>query len=500
MKRYCQALLSVLAALSVPALWAHGVFSVQVDKPVVALGHPLTVQVRARDLGGSLDNLKLDALKRDFHIDSVSSNTIRQHRGAHLSVTRRLTLTVYPLRGGKLRIAPLHFRGHTSRPLTVTVRPAAPGGPRVHSRAWMTPAQPMVRQAATLHLTVRDDGTLQWNAVRLPTISGLYIRRLTATQRQETVGGIHQSVRRYTWELMPLQAGDWKISFPMLSAGSFGKPLKYPVPPVHFHADPAPAYLPVYVPVGKVSVHGQTPPARVTVGQPVHWTLTVTGKGLSRSDILKLLGPVPDSKAARFYPPRVARQAASSGHALVQTWRLTLPFRPLQAGALTLPTVSVPYFDPATGRLDAATVGGSHLQVIDPAARWWRLSLYVAALLVLGTLALHTLWRRYRRFRARQAVIARIREARNVNALRHALMGSGARAPDHPPLTLRQWLAAVGRPAPSHQSLTDLIQRLDAARFAPDGALNESGFAALKNEALESIRHLKTDGRRRPGP
>ena len=458
-------LLLVLMVLAAPALRAQGTFSVHVDPRVVTLGHALTLRIQARDPGQSLSALKLDALRQDFHIDSVSTSVSRRHHGGRLRITRSVSVTLYPLHSGTLRIPPLRFMGHTSRPVQVSVRQTAPGAPRVHFRAWITPAEPLVRQVTTLHLTIRDEGSVQWQPIRLPSISGLYLRRIRATQRQQTVDGVQQTVRRYVWELLPLQAGDWTVRFPMLSAVSFGNPLQYPVPPLHFHADPVPAYLPVYVPIGKVSVQRQRVPTRLKVGRAVNWTLTVT------------------------------RETRAGGDAhTVQRWQVTIPLRPLQAGTLTLPDISLAYFDPKTGRIAAATAGGQHLAVIDPGALRLRRGLYAVAALILLGLAGYGGRAWYRRFARRRAALARVRQAGDLQSLRHAVMGFAVHDSGPPPTTLGQWARAVGAANDGGSPLAELARELDAVQFHRQDPVSPRVFSELKSRIMEALRSRKAAG------
>ncbi|MGA7800330.1 MAG: BatD family protein [Gammaproteobacteria bacterium] len=489
------ALLLVLAVLAAPAGGAQADFSVHVDKHAIALGQPLTVSIRARNLGNGLDRLNLKALKRDFHIGSMTTSSAREQREGQGFVTDRMSLTVYPLHSGTLPIGPLTFMGHTSRPLSVTVRNTGPDAPAVRFKAWIDPSGPLVRQVTTLHLTIYDEGSVQWAPVRLPQASGLYTRRISATRREEKIDGMQQTVYRYEWALTPLQAGDWKIAFPMLSADRFGTPLRYPLPPVRFHVNPAPAYLPVYVPIGRVSIHGQTLPGQLTLRQPANWILTVTGEGLTREGIAKLLGPLDGGSAVRFYPPTIVKESQGRGDGTLQTWRVTLPFRPLRAGLLTLPTVSVAYFDPVTGRIASATASGPRVRVAGPVGHALRVGGYGLALLVALGWGAYRLRNRYRRIRARRAALTRVRAAADVPTLRHALMAFPALVRPSStlasPITLAQWLTAIQYQCGPQTELAQLAQYLDAAQFGADGTLSESRLSALKDRAIAMLRRLK---------
>lgn len=488
---WCWALLSVLSIVAAPALGATAAFSAHLNKRSLALGEALTLQVDARGIGASLSALKLDKLKRDFHVGTVAIDTARvRHKGGVL-VKQHMTVGLYPLRGGTLRIAPFEFEGYRSAPLTVVVHASAPGVPRVQFTTGIIPSVPRVRQTALLRLTIYDAGNVQWAPIRLPSAGGLYISRISASQRQEIVHGVQQTVHRYVWEVMPLRTGDRTIRFPMLSADSFGSSLRYPVPPVHFHAARVPAYLPVYVPIGPVTLREHALPTKLAVGRPANWTLTVTGDGLTPQSIARLLGPIRGNGAVQFYPPSIVREKRAASPGMTQAWRVTVPFRLLREGRIVFPSLALAYFDPVSGRVESARLRGSYVLAIDPLRH--TLGRGAVVLAALGALAvlLFRIGIAYRRYRVRRAALARVCRAADLTALRRALVGFGEGSSTAPPLTLRRWLSAIEREYGLQPRLDRLIGHLESVQFGPKDVSSDIPVAVMKSQVIDILRHLR---------
>lgn len=492
MKRaYRWALLWLLAVAAVPASGATTVFSAHLNRHSLALGEALTLRVEARGIGGSLGALKLAELKRAFHIGSVTIGTAHLNRKGRTLVSQQLVVRLYPLHSGALHIAALKFRGYRTEPLMVVVHSSAPGLPRVRFTAGIVPSVPRVRQTTLLRLTIYDDGDVQWAPIQLPDVGGLYIARISATQRQEIVRGVQQTVHRYVWHVTPLRAGDWTVRFPLLSADSFGTVLRYPGPAVHFHAARVPAYLPVYVPIGPVTLRERSLPAKIPVRRPVNWTLTVTGDGLSAWSIARLLGPIGGNSAVRFYPPSIVREKQTGSPGLRGTWRVTVPFRLLRDGRIVFPSLALAYFDPVSGRVESARLGGPAVLGVDPLHHvLWR---GVSALVAFSLLAVlvYRIGAVHRRYRVRRTALARVRRAADAVSLRRALIGFGGRPALPPALTMRRWLSAIECEHGSQPQLERLIRHLEDIQFGPEAFVNDIDVATAKSQAIYLLKRLR---------
>ena len=458
---------------------------VQADRKELVLGEALTLEIRVQGRADtqSLDALKLDVLQADFDVRGVSRSRQSTTRKGREEATDVVTVTLYPLRAGQLRITPLTFLGAASKPIPVLVLLSGPNTPRVLIRPGIQPARPLVRQGATLTLDVYDDGSLQWQPMAPVVAAGMHLRALPESQREATVDGVKYTLHRHAWAATPLRDGNLVVRFPMLDATKFGARLRYAAPPLMFAADPVPAYLPVHVPVGRPAIRAEPLPAGIAVNRPLNWQLTVSGSGISEEGIAKLLAAsLGDSETMRFYAPKIQADAATSA---IRTLHVTLPFQALRAGDVALPEIAIPYYDPQSGRLERLVLPAKSLVVTNPLRQAaTRIMTGLAALALAGWLA-YRLGMTARRLRARRASLRRIAQAADAAQLKQALLAFGARR--H--ATLGQWLAPLPATHDAREKLAGLVPQLEQACYG--NIQQEENFVRLKGQIVEAMRRAR---------
>ncbi len=513
-------------------------FEVRVEPKALAMGEPLSAEIRATGLGAGLDESIIAPWRRDFEVYTVSTSTAEQ-RGRSTQV---MSVTLYPLRSGELSLAPLALAGKASRAVPVMVETSGPDVPHVFARAYLdrvhpnghggranpnderrdrrvrslSPTSPPegesdevslrdvhvnVREAVLLTLDLYDDGSLQWSPPSELRAPDMHLRYLGERQAEAAVEGAAYTVHRHRWALTPLREGSLEVKFPTLGAVKFGKRLRYPAPAVVFQASPVPAYLPVHVPVGKVSLAPGPLPAGGVVGRPVNWTFTVSGAGITAEGLSRLLADLPDRAGLHAYAAQVSARAATPGDAgAVQTFDVAIPVTPLAGGAIRLPDVRLPYFDQATGRILLAQLTGAPVEVVDPV----RQRIIAAVLLLGGTLLAGMLAfagvRRWKRMRIRHAALARVRAADSAEALTRALLAfdDGHGAPGG--TTLGQWLVRLEERVEASGQLAQLVDALEAGRY---GAGKRPEIAALRAafaQTLASLRPKRSSAGRKRDP
>ncbi|WP_124950426.1 BatD family protein [Sulfuriferula thiophila] len=466
--------------------WAQPQLSVTADKHDIALGAAITVTIRAQDTDAALDTLNLDALKPDFDIYSRSSSKQTELVRGKLSTIETTNLILYPLRSGQMQLPAFTFGTSTSRPVSITVHDSDAETPQVIFKPSLTPAHPLTREVATLSLDIYDDGSLQWTPPKLPTPAGTYVRELAQSQWDTTLNGSAFTVHRMTWAIMPLNSGNMTLTFPIMNAVKFGNRLRYAVPPLQFAATPAPRYLPVYVPIGKLSVSSQPPTGELILNRPANWNLIVRGTGISAEGLRKLLPEMMGSDSVHFYPPQI-RFADGNDKSLEQTLLVTLPFQPLRAGSVQLPEIILPYYNPATGLIESATAASTVSTVTNPL--WHtviKLITITASLVLIAWLAQISL-RLYRRKRIRQASLQRMAAATTPQQLSRALLDFDWGSGPLPANTLRAWLSKLDYSHGNHAALNQLVQQLESACYDPID--KKSGWENLQ-QAL--IREMQT--------
>lgn len=431
----------------------------ELDKKTALLGEPLRLRITST---ANLNELDLTPLKNDFEVFSQATSSSRRN-GREQSV---LEVTLYPLRSGKLMLPGLSLGSIHSRPLPVEITAAA-----VNLRVWLTPSVPMEREPSTLHLEIRDDGSLEWPIPKQLDAPHITLRPLPEQLREEAHGGITTIVHDYRWSVLPLKGDSLRIAFGMLDANKFGQRLRFPVSDVSFRVRAAPAYLPLYLPIGKPTLRTDPLPKPITVGQPVAWNMDIQAPGLSAAGALKLL-QYDTPRGLRFYAPNITPIALDGHDAL----RLTLTFV-ADRDAQIFPALSLAYYDPQQQRIEALNIPSAHLTLRDPL----REKMITGALLIMSVLLLA--WIGYkakpwlRRLQIKRAWLARIHAAQDTTSLYRALTQETPwRAP-----TLQYWPTAL------HID-PELRAQMEQARFGPQKI--ENGFTDLKQAWLRTCLQL----------
>lgn len=473
--------------------------SIKADKKAIVLGEPLIVELKAEDVREPLSSIGLEKLKQDFNVYAVSSNVQQQSRKGRAVKSETMTLTLYPLRTGKLQLPALNYRGKSTQPLRVSVLESGKKMSRVMFRRMLDSAQPQVRQAATLVLEIYDDGSLQWSVPREIVATGAHQRRLAESQREEVLAGTRYTVHRYAWALMPLREGSLKIEFPLLDAFKFGTRLRFAVAPLLLNAAPVPAYLPVHVAIGKPQLTMETLPAEIAVDRPVNRVFTLQGSGIGAEGLGKLLASMRSNESVRFYPAEISQAGNDRSTSAMQTLRVTLPFVPLRTGTLQLPDIDLPYYDPVSARVESLSVQAARVEVFSPL--WLsvqKIALAMLALLV-GMGAGYWLLKILRRFLKIRKSLLLISRAANTDKLQRALLNFDNGRPRAQMHTLQQWLHALQQDYIVDERLHALVRLLENKQYGAEQT--NAGIAELAHELaslllkLVVIKNLNKPGR-----
>ena len=460
---------------------------VTLDQHALVLGEALAVSVRGDNLGVPLVSLDLAVLQTDF--DIYTRSTDRQTRVVHgqTQVSETLSMLLYPLRTGQLLMPALHLAGHSSAPISVTV--AASGGdtPPVLFKLSLHPQTPMTRQVARLTLEIADDGSLQWSQIKLPEPAGVYLRELAAQESTQQQDGVTRTLHRQSWALMPLKPGKVTLTLPMAAALKFGTRLRYALPTLTFDAASAPAYLPVYVPIGKLSASMQPLADELRLNQPASWVIQVRGTGLSAAGLVQLLPPLPDTEALHFYPAQVSL-LADTGKQLIQTWQVSIPFVPLRTGQLTLPERVLAYYDPDRG-LQTYVLAAQRVTVVNPL---WASLRRIGILSVVGlvlVLGMYWVGKIARRWLIRRALLHRVSNASDWQQLKQAVLAFDWGDSTFGCASLQRWLAVFAMRYGQDAALASALSGLEAGCYS--SAQSQIDLPAVRLAVWRVLRAVK---------
>lgn len=463
-----------LLLLGMNSAWA---LTAQIDRKDMVIGEALTLSVSGKT--AELEQLDLSPLKRDFEIFARTLS-----RGDAQS---SLQLMLYPLRSGQLSIPALGDGKERSRSLAITVATGSELMPETRFSFYAEPARPYVRQPTRLTLEICDDGSLDWKRPALPLSGMAQHRPLGEEQIEIERDGARCTAHRYHWAVLPTQAGEIRFELPMLEAGKFGQRFRLPPPAATFSAKAVPGWLPLNVPVGRPTIETEPLPVESPIERPLAWRFTVDG-GYSVDGLKALLAlQLQPYEIWKAYPPTVEALAAEDRNSPLTRLAVTLYALPEASGPLTMPELALPYFDPASARLQQLSLPRQQLQVYNPL--WRKLGKATSALLGLILIAAATelLRREIEWRRARRKALADIASASSPAELAAGLRAFQLRPDPRVASTLRRWSNKLQQQSRSNEGLNKLVATVEACHY---GGL-PIDLPGLKQQASAAISRLR---------
>jgi hypothetical protein len=391
---------------------------------------------------------------------------------------------------GALSIPPLQLDARRTAALPLTVTDGSEAVPRVTAN-WVlepaaarldqgrVPAAPLrVNQPVRLSLAICDDGSLQWQRPALPTQAGRVLRDLGEDEGTGERVGVACTLHRFHWALLATQGGAATLTVPMLDASRFGQRLRFPGPSLNFEAAALPAWLPAHVPPVAPVILAAALPARWPLERPLSWRFEVAG-GYSADGLKALLDlQLRDSPVLGVYPPLIEPIAPDDLNSPLSRYAVILFLQPRASGEITLPSLNLPWYDPARGQMAGMTLKGKTLTVFDP--RWQRAGQVaggLAAALLLAALAWQL--RRMAHWRlARRRGLRAIRQARDLpelaRAVRQFSLAGQAAAP-----SLGEWQRRLAQETRACE-VAEAVQQLEQQLFglaAPALAALQQAFS-----------------------
>jgi hypothetical protein len=453
----------LLLAANLPALAAP---AYKLEPASVALGEPVTLTLNSKP--GTLGQLDLAPLAADFEI------LARALGGDGREET--LVLTLYPLRTGRIALPNLGLRG---RPPAVTVKEYSDTTPRVRFRIETAPEAYHVRQSLRLTIEACDDGSLMWQRPQLATREGLFMRPLNEEQIEVERESERCTAHRWHWAVLPTVAGATVLPLPMLEANKFGQRLRFPPPQARLDALTVPGWLPGDAAVGRPEISVSSLPAQWPLKRPLAWRMEIQGN--YSAEALKNLLRLQLANQPQFsdYPPGVEELSSDSG---VPRYAVSLYALFAERGMAKLPDLVLPWYDPASDRLQQLSLPGARVQVFDPARQrliWWVNALAgLAAAIALGALLWRMLGWRLRRYRA----LRELKHAADIDSLARQLCAFSLKPGVTPASTLGEWQRRMQAEAET-QGLAELVVAVEAARY---GTL-ETELDSLLRQAISIL-------------
>lgn len=361
---------------------AHAQVQASLDRSTAQLGDTVTLNLRSQT--APLAAPDLSPLSADFEVLGKSSGSTTSFVNGQRTVEYSYGVALRPLHQGTLRIPPLTVGNETTQPLTLEVTaPSATGqsatGP-VFVEAAIDPSHAYVGQQLSLSVKLYYTANLANASLGDPRIDGVDVSRIggDTDYQAERNGRIYNVIeRRYV--LVPQRAGELTIP-PIPFQGDLldpndpdsflgmGAPVSAQSRPlsVMIHAAPADWGSAAWLPARKLSLTLEGLPdasSPLRVGQPFNLSLTMEATGLPFEALPSLSLPALDGATA--YPDKPVTGNRADGPWVVGRRQQAFAIVPGKAGTLTVPAITVKWWNVLTDRPETATIPEHRFTVLS---------------------------------------------------------------------------------------------------------------------------------------
>jgi hypothetical protein len=350
------------------------------DRNSMQMGETVTLNVEVSGDNGAAKP-DFSPLGQDFNLLGTQSSTSMNIINGQTSSKMLWAIGLEPKHAGTLSIPALDVAAQRTSPLTLSVQAATGGtggktGGDVYIDAGIEPRAPYVQQQ--VHLTVKlyfavnlSDGSLDE-----PQTDGLVVRKLgqDANYAADVAGRRYRVLERH-YALLPEKSG--ALSLPPIgfrghavdpgdinSFFSRGRSVAARSEPIELDVRPRPAasgsdaWLPARSTT--LTADGIDAAATAKVGEPLTLTLHLKAQGLGFEQLPEL--KLPTIEGADIYPDKTTTQNRDDGDWLYGERERKFAIVPNRPGPLTLPAISIDWWDTVHDRAETAQVPA---QIID---------------------------------------------------------------------------------------------------------------------------------------
>lgn len=379
----------IMLALSLFAVTANaqGKLTATVDRAQVSMEETLKLQVKYNEQV-MFDEPDFSELKQNF--DVLGSNRSNQYRSINGKVESwtQWTLTLAPKQEGKLLIPSFQYEDSFSDAIEITVSKTAPATTAssdkpVYLETELDKQQGYVQEQflytirlfTSVDLNGLDRGELK--------IKNALVKPVAENQYQRTIKGVPYGVVETTYAIFPQQSGSlvipsalWTVATqsnrgysydPFLRQG--GQQLRLRTEPETVQIESRPSNYPAdqWLPAAdiKLSQSWSQSPDDFKVGEPITRSITIQAKGLMASQLPPL--ELQDLSDVKYYPDQPQADEAIAADGVTTKKTESYAIVPSHAGKITLPTITVNWWDTDAKRARKATLPAQTIVVTDPA-------------------------------------------------------------------------------------------------------------------------------------
>jgi hypothetical protein len=235
-------------------------------------------------------------------------------------------------------------------------------------------------------------------------------------------------------------------------------------------------------------------PEEIALDRPVNWTFKVQGPGVSIEGVSKMLSGLRGNETLRLYPAVISAANNERPTTALQTLLVTLPLVTLQSGSIQLPEINLPYYDPASARVESILMPASRINVFNPL---WLVVQKIAlgSVLLIGLSAGgYWVFGKIRRGQRKKKLLLAIGSAASADALQQALLKFDMDNFAVQNLTLQQWLQRIQFDYGADEQLALVVQQLASAQYG--SGVSQINVVELAHEAAGLLQGLAASKKR----
>lgn len=382
--RLCLVVLTLVASLPIYALSLEAT----VDTNEVTEGDSLILTVTIKDQAFGSDP-DFTPLEENFTIASKYPKRMVRNINGQIDSSVVWTLTLFPKNKGYVVIPPIQLDKLTTKPITVKVvartqNNATKNSDTVFIEASVDKDTAYVQEQIILKLRLYKRTQIidaNWPPPKVP---NAVVESLSdARVFQTTVGKYTYNVTEYSFAVFPQKSGKLDIPASKLvatigSAGrsgffydpfSSGKQIVRETQPITLNVKPIPKGYPKasWLPSPSVALGDKwsekTP--TFTVGEAITRTVILQAKGLTATTLPNL--PLPKGDQFKIYPDKTDTRTNVDVDGILSQRVSSYAFIPTQPGKITLPAITVSWWDIDQDKLQTATLPAQTINV-EPAS------------------------------------------------------------------------------------------------------------------------------------
>jgi hypothetical protein len=481
-------LLLLLSVVSFPCLGDTGLY-LDIDRTEVELGKRISAILYGVDASLDPEQLDLTELRRQFDVEIPGTPDEVEDKRWPDSRVERLRLRFTPKTTGELTLPAIVVGELATQPVRVSVRKGMVKDKPIDFHTTLFPSNPWERQQVILWAEIITPDpfarlTLDaWQPKGFETVPLPFVREKEGERYRIGIG----------WALFPLVAGEYRLEIPPVSYRVSGSTRRrYYFSDEQLEVKELPPYILPTTPVGRLTLSSRIDPSgMLESGVLANWHLQLEGVALTPLRFPPIQRQIESSDNVQFLPENLIREINPDRAGVHGSVRMTYPFKPAGTGLLELPPLRLDYFDPDTGRLETMTLRHEHTFVYHRGMLFLVLALLLLAISRVVLRWSPSLLERYRKSRARRALLSEMAGVETPVELRNRLDELASIEGWGSNLTLRQWGRYwKAKSRAENENLDLVLDELERACYASPEARQEvlSGFSANREKLLGIIR------------